>query len=160
MVRENTSREQLEELVKCLLDMVSVVRMVVEQRNEADDGFRINMYDAELLKMLAGGGGVMNYEVSRRGNRTVSMIPKARLKDGHYYWGTCRNADVALWCERTGKFKYMRFKWNNRFVEEIETEEDKTEHYDYFVPFIELGTIEDFYIPSASTTNGGRYWTQ
>ncbi len=40
------------------------------------------------------------------------MLRKDELVDGEYYWGICRNARVARWSSRDGKFTHMRFKGN------------------------------------------------
>lgn len=60
-------------------------------------------------------------------------IPKAKLVDGAYYYGRCRNADVSRWCAARGKFTYMRTKFGKAFPEDINHYEDDND-FDLFVP--------------------------
>ena len=59
------------------------------------------------------------------------MLTKDKLNIGHYYFGGCRNASVALWDGK--KFWYMRTKFNQVFKESIVHPEDD-EGYDIFTP--------------------------
>lgn len=76
------------------------------------------------------------------------FIPKEKLKDMTFYKGTCRNADCALWDEKTNKFYYIRSKFGDEFIESIECPEDDV-GYDVFIPHEEAQLsnteIEEFY---------------
>jgi hypothetical protein len=61
-------------------------------------------------------------------------IPKADLIDGAYYQGSCRNATVARWSAKDERFYYWRFKFGDRFVEDIRHPEDDDGH-DVFHPY-------------------------
>lgn len=61
------------------------------------------------------------------------MIPKSELIHGRYYFGRCRNADVARWNSKTNRFYYWRHKFNETFLEEINHPEDDN-GYDLFKP--------------------------
>lgn len=71
-------------------------------------------------------------------------IPKSELVTGNTYRGICRNAEEAVW--KGEVFEYIRYKWNNRFPEEINHYEDDN-GYDLFVPIeiIEKKTYKKMY---------------
>jgi hypothetical protein len=78
---------------------------------------------------------------------TLPVIPKDRLEDGAYYFGKCRNANIARWNAARGKFTHWRTKWGSTFTEEICCQEDEA-HFDVFFPLqkVELKEIP-FEIP-------------
>ena len=47
------------------------------------------------------------------------MVPLGDLEHGAYYFGTCRNAQVARWNAKTQRFMYVRVKFSEVFPEEI-----------------------------------------
>ena len=47
------------------------------------------------------------------------MVPFEDLEDGVYYYGRCRNATIARWDVKTGRFTYMREKFGRVFPENI-----------------------------------------
>lgn len=59
------------------------------------------------------------------------IIPKKELEIGKYYWGKCRNANVALW--NGDKFTYMRTKFNWCYPEDINHLEND-DGFDLFIP--------------------------
>jgi hypothetical protein len=61
-------------------------------------------------------------------------IPKAELEHGAYYFGTCRNADIARWNAETQEFTYWREKFRSRFTETIKYPSDD-QVFDIFYPF-------------------------
>lgn len=61
----------------------------------------------------------------------TAMIEKKKLVVGECYVGRCRNAYVAQWTGK--KFVYIRSKFGNLFLEEINHPEDD-DGYDLFVP--------------------------
>ena len=64
----------------------------------------------------------------------AGMIRKADLKNGQYYLGRCRNANVARWDTENNCFWHIRHKFGNAFVEGINHPED-ARGYDVFTPF-------------------------
>lgn len=70
------------------------------------------------------------------------LIRKIDLKDGHYYFGKCRNASVAMWNHKDQCFLYMRTKFEHRFVDRICHPEDD-DGYDLFLPVAEVTPTED-----------------
>jgi hypothetical protein len=60
------------------------------------------------------------------------IIPKASLKDGHYYTGHCRNANLARWDAKAGCFKHWREKFGTWFIETILHPEDD-DGFDVFI---------------------------
>lgn len=46
-------------------------------------------------------------------------LTKIDFKHGHYYYGKCRNARIAIYNAETDKFVYMRNKFDRIFPEEI-----------------------------------------
>jgi hypothetical protein len=67
------------------------------------------------------------------------LVPKSELKDGHYYWGTCRNAYQAIWNSEKNCFYYWRTKFGTAFVESINHPEDDN-GFDLFLPIEEVVT--------------------
>jgi hypothetical protein len=59
------------------------------------------------------------------------IIRKSQLLKNHYYYGTCRNANVALW--NGYEFLYNRTKFGSTYVETINHLEDDN-GYDLFIP--------------------------
>jgi hypothetical protein len=53
-----------------------------------------------------------------------SYIRKVNLEDGAHYFGHCRNANVARWDEKDGRFWYIRQKFNYEYIESIHCPED------------------------------------
>jgi hypothetical protein len=68
----------------------------------------------------------------------LGLIAKDALKDGHEYFGKCRNAEKAVWNSEKQKFLYVREKFSSLFHEEILHPEDD-EGFDIFVPVFDLG---------------------
>jgi len=66
------------------------------------------------------------------------IIPKERLVQGHYYAGTCRNAQIAKWDSNTNLFYHWRDKFGHVFRENIEYWEPEGV-YDGFIPIFDLG---------------------
>jgi hypothetical protein len=64
-----------------------------------------------------------------------SWIPKDQLKEGQWYFGKCRNADYAQW--KDGKFVYVRYKFGDTFLDEVECPEDDR-GFDVFFAFGEM----------------------
>ena len=62
-------------------------------------------------------------------------IPKDKLVKGKTYFGSCRNADTAVWLG--DKFEYIRHKWGDSYPEKINHFEDDN-GYDLFVPIREI----------------------
>jgi hypothetical protein len=69
----------------------------------------------------------------------AGVVPKNKLVDGCYYYGLCRNAEVAQWVAAKHCFVYMRCKFGFRFPEDILHLEDDN-GFDLFVP---LGVAEE-----------------
>lgn len=59
-------------------------------------------------------------------------IKKEDLVHGEYYYGRCRNANIARWHEPLNRFIYWRTKFGQTFLEEICCPEDD-KHFDVFV---------------------------
>lgn len=82
---------------------------------------------------------------------TMGMIPRDQLKNGSYYYGVCRNTNIAQWRdkptypsktelpnkEKSPCFFHMRLKFNSIFVETIKHPVDEA-HFDAFIPLREL----------------------
>ena len=64
-------------------------------------------------------------------------IPKDKLVKGKTYFGSCRNADTAVWLG--DKFEYIRHKWGDSYPEKINHFEDDN-CYDLFVPIREINS--------------------
>jgi len=68
------------------------------------------------------------------------VLKKDELKINSYYFGKCRNANVAMW---TGiEFIYMRYKFGSYYVAHINHLSDDN-GYDLFVPIKEVEPIEN-----------------
>ena len=67
-------------------------------------------------------------------------IPKDKLVVGKRYYGSCRNASVAVWLGDV--FEYQRYKFGLTFPEKINHFEDD-DGYDLFVPIRELEEGEE-----------------
>jgi hypothetical protein len=76
------------------------------------------------------------------------VIPKAELKHGAYYEGSCRNASVARWDGVVQLFTHWRTKFGRKFVETIHCPEDEQD-FDVFIAkkVVDFGTE---FIPLAS----------
>ena len=81
----------------------------------------------------------------------VGMLWKHDIKDGHYYWGICRNARVARWSQSQQLFYHRRKKLDDWRLETVPHPEDqKTEawpngrvtRFDVFLPWIEVAPLE------------------
>ena len=64
-------------------------------------------------------------------------IPKDKLIKGKTYFGSCRNADKAIWLG--DKFEYIRYKWGKSYQEKINHFEDD-DGFDLFVPIREINS--------------------
>lgn len=67
--------------------------------------------------------------------KSARVVFKKDLKKDHFYYGHCRNSNLALWDGE--KFIYVREKLDNRFLTNINHFEDDN-GYDLFVPHFEL----------------------
>ena len=65
------------------------------------------------------------------------MVGKSSLRDGAYYHGRCRNAQVARWDAAQNVFLYMRNKFGSTFAEDICHPADDN-GFDLFVPVTEV----------------------
>lgn len=68
------------------------------------------------------------------------------LNHGTYYFGECRNAEVARWNDHEKRFYYIRTKFGSSFVESIEPFE-LDEGFDVFMPIGEAEPLEDEKVP-------------
>lgn len=68
---------------------------------------------------------------------SAGLVRKQDLKDGAYYYGTCRNARVARWDVKKNQFTYMRTKFGSSFPEDIRHPEDD-DGFDLFLPVEEV----------------------
>lgn len=71
----------------------------------------------------------------------AGLILKKDLKDGAYYYGRCRNAEVAMWDATEEVFWYMRTKFGDVFAEDIYHPEDD-DGFDLFLPVAEIEPTE------------------
>jgi hypothetical protein len=69
-------------------------------------------------------------------------IPKKDLKDGMFYLGDHRNAEVARWNASKNEFEHWRTKFSSRYIDNINHFEDDN-GYALFVPLKEA-TAEQF----------------
>lgn len=67
------------------------------------------------------------------------FLRKEQLEIGGYYYGSCRNADIARW--DGDHFTYARRKFGNRFPEEIRHPEDD-DGADLFFPYAKIDAAE------------------
>ena len=65
------------------------------------------------------------------------LVPVARLVTCAFYEGSCRNASVAVWDGIVKRFTYVRHKFGDAFLEEINTVEQDDGH-DLFLPHFEI----------------------
>lgn len=70
------------------------------------------------------------------------FIPKNKLKDKTLYTGNCRNSETAYWQAEKGCFTYLRTKFSDKFLEDINTVEND-DGYDLFIPHTELKREEN-----------------
>ena len=70
----------------------------------------------------------------------LGAITKNKLVVGKRYYGSCRNASVAVWLGDV--FEYQRYKFGHAFTEKINHFEDDN-GYDLFVPIRELADGEE-----------------
>jgi len=63
------------------------------------------------------------------------IIRKSDLKKNHYYFGKCRNSDVALW--NGFEFVYNRYKFGSYYIDSVNNIEDDN-GFDLFIPLKEL----------------------
>lgn len=92
---------------------------------------RDNIHDVRLPSIIK---AELYIELYKKG-----VIEKKDLKIGHYYYGKCRNANVAVWngfC-----FVYMRTKYCQHFPENINHIHDDN-GFDLFIPIDEVITPE------------------
>jgi hypothetical protein len=64
-------------------------------------------------------------------DKDQKMIPKEHLKVAHYYFGHCRNSNIARWDGE--RFWYWREKFGTPFLEQIDYF-SAGEHFDTFQP--------------------------
>lgn len=69
------------------------------------------------------------------------MIAKDKLVDGAIYFGTCRNATLAVWDDIFNKFSHITKKLGGTILEELPHPEDD-DGYDCFIPE-RVATLED-----------------
>jgi len=65
------------------------------------------------------------------------------LEDGCYYFGECRNADVAQWHADKKKFTYWRHEFYGDVYEEDINHFEDDNGYDLFIPYSKA-TKEEF----------------
>ena len=73
-------------------------------------------------------------------------IPQARLVDGNYYAGRCRNANIARWNAQDQQFYHWRTKFNRTFIETIDYWVVDGQ-FDGFIPLFDLGADVPQFIP-------------
>ena len=76
----------------------------------------------------------------------IPHLPKSALIDGQYYYGRCRNANVAKWRAKENDFIHWRTKFGLTFTEEIRHPEDEL-RYDVFYPVREATADEISSLP-------------
>ena len=64
-------------------------------------------------------------------------VARKDLVHGVYYYGSCRNAEVARWDAEKGVFVHWRTKFGQTFKEEIRHPEDE-QNFDVFIVEYEL----------------------
>lgn len=95
--------------------------------DDYDRQFLQKFWDADLSISPAKSFDVDDYYA-------LGVIKKDDLIDGAYYFGSCRNSDIAQWDAKGNCFWYMRDKFSNTFRESINHLADDN-GYDLFVPF-------------------------
>ena len=64
------------------------------------------------------------------------------LKENSFYYGECRNSDLALW--KNNKFYYIREKFGIKSVEKINHKDlENNNMHDYFIAFEEVIDIPE-----------------
>jgi hypothetical protein len=88
--------------------------------------YPVNYTDAQLEKAYA-----------------AVMLAKAKLEDGCYYKGECRNASMARWCAELQAFVHWTFTMGGWHLDLIHHPDDE-KRYDVFLAFerIEPGTAD------------------
>jgi len=61
------------------------------------------------------------------------LVPVCELENLVCYVGNCRNSELAIWDAEENSFFYLRYKFGDRFIEQIETVESNSP-YDVFLP--------------------------
>lgn len=65
-------------------------------------------------------------------------LPKNELRDGHYYYGYSRCAEIGMWDDRLQRFRTYKMEW--QWIEHLIPHWDEREaRYDAFIPFSILG---------------------
>ncbi len=65
----------------------------------------------------------------------IKYLTKIEMEDGQWYQGICRNAQIAMWDKNLDKFRHLRNKFGQWFMEEIEHFDDVKEvRLDGFIP--------------------------
>jgi len=74
----------------------------------------------------------------------IGVIKKEDLESGSYYWGICRNSEIAMWDKDCNSFWYMRTKCPDfkPFIDSINHLEDD-DGYDLFIPLSKIELEED-----------------
>jgi len=85
--------------------------------------------------MMTQGYCIIN-EVKLR-TKEGAVIPKAQLRHGVYYRGTCRNATIARWNNDEQRFYHWRTEWGQTFIETI-CHRDDDDQWDVFDAFEEV----------------------
>lgn len=67
-------------------------------------------------------------------------IPKKDLIVGEYYYGKCRNSNIAMW--DGVQFIYLRYKWGSHYNDKINHFEDDN-GFDLFVPIKRVKPKDD-----------------
>jgi hypothetical protein len=69
----------------------------------------------------------------------AGVIRKEDLVSGSYYWGTCRNSEIAMWDKANNCFWYIRTKCPDfkPFIESINHLE-YDDGYDLFIPLAKI----------------------
>lgn len=75
---------------------------------------------------------------------SLTMLPRAELVPGVYYFGHCRNARIARW--DGARFFYWRQKMGREFPESIPHPDDEP-LFDVFVPMVEIPAHQARIIP-------------
>jgi hypothetical protein len=91
--------------------------------------YPVNYTDAQLEKAYAAG-----------------MMAKAKLEDGRYYRGECRNASIARWCAELQAFVHWTFTMGGWHLDLIHHPEDE-KRYDVFLAFERIEPATDDVIP-------------
>jgi len=79
--------------------------------------------------------------------RPDGYIAKESLRDGVYYFGRCRNSQVARWDATRQVFRYWREKFTHRYVEALRCREDEGPTIDVFDARCALSELEREDVP-------------